>query len=119
MECNLSGPTVPQQCFGVLGEPFMFYLPTNPTKIILKKNETFNILNIANAAVIVLDKKYINRSVFLPNGTFKLNNAQKTDSGNYKLQAYGPMGGLLYDFNMHLEIQGKIFLIVELFEINL
>lgn len=119
MECNLSGPTVPQQCFGVLGEPFMFHLPTNPTKIILKKNETFNILNIANAAVIVLDKKYINRSVFLPNGTFKLNNAQKTDSGNYKLQAYGPMGGLLYDFNMHLEIQGKIFLIVELFEINL
>ncbi|XP_051256238.1 uncharacterized protein LOC127363592 isoform X3 [Dicentrarchus labrax] len=107
MECNLSGPTGTQQCVGAPGEPLLFHLPTNTniSKIRLKKNEKFTILNIANNSVI---QQYMNNSVFFTNGTFKLNSARRTDSGDYQLQTYGSDGKLLDTIKMHLEIKEQM-----------
>ncbi|XP_051256237.1 T-cell surface antigen CD2-like isoform X2 [Dicentrarchus labrax] len=107
MECNLSGPTGTQQCVGAPGEPLLFHLPTNTniSKIRLKKNEKFTILNIANNSVI---QQYMNNSVFFTNGTFKLNSARRTDSGDYQLQTYGSDGKLLDTIKMHLEIKAPV-----------
>ncbi len=107
MECNLSGPTGAQQCFGALGEPLIFQLPTNVSKMMLKRNETTNILNTVDMVVILHDE-YLNHSAYFSNGTFKLNKARKTDSGDYQLQIFASNGALLHKINMHLEIQGRI-----------
>lgn len=109
MECDLSGPTGAKQCFGTFGEPLIFHLPINASKIMLKKNETTNILNTINM-VVILHEEYKNRSAYFTNGTFKLDKAQRRDSGDYQLQIYASSGTLLYKINMHLEIQGRIFL---------
>nr|XP_046267468.1 uncharacterized protein LOC124071079 [Scatophagus argus] len=103
MECNLSGSIGAQQCFGALGKPLIFHLPINGTKTILK-NKTHTILN----AVVNSHGEYISQSALSANGTFMLNAARRTDSGDYQLKAYTTEGKLLRDINMHLEIQAPV-----------
>ena len=74
----------------------------------LTKNKTLIILNTAKGAGI-LPEEYKNQSTYVSNGTFKLNNAQRTDAGNYQLQTFGSDGKLLHDISVHLEIQGRIY----------
>lgn len=107
-ECNLSEPTGPQQCFGKLGEPLIFYLPRN-TKGKTHKihNTTDTILNVINNTVLHIDKEYSNHSAFFINGTFKLGKVTKRYSGDYKLETHGHDGKLLHTINFHLEILGK------------
>lgn len=108
MECDLSEPTGAPNCFGALAESLFFHLPTNMKKLILRRKGASTILNIANMTVII-SEEYTSRSTYFPNGTFKLDNARKTDSGDYQLEPFGSDGRLLNKTNMHLEIQGRIF----------
>ncbi|XP_044079553.1 uncharacterized protein LOC122888777 [Siniperca chuatsi] len=57
---------------------------------------------------VIVHDKYINHSTCFTNGTFKLHNARKTDSGDYKLQTYASDGKLLQTINKHLEIQAPV-----------
>ncbi|XP_035761279.1 uncharacterized protein LOC118453806 [Neolamprologus brichardi] len=109
-ECNLTEPG-PQTCFGVLGEPLVFYLPTNPhIKTSLKKS-TENILTliIHYDTLISLNEKYKNCTTVSTNGTFKLNKAIKNDSGEYTMETHSSTEGvLLHTVNIHLHILAPV-----------
>lgn len=108
MECNLTRPTAAQQCFGALGKPLMFHLPTNTTiRSTLKKNDAVIFQVYSNMSVIG-NEKYRHRSTLLKNGTFKIDMATRTDSGDYMLEIYSSSSGtFLKRVNIHLEIIGK------------
>ncbi|CAI5643000.1 unnamed protein product [Oreochromis niloticus] len=107
-ECNLTEPG-PQTCFGVLGEPLVFYLPTKPhIKTSLKKS-TDKILMLINDKLVTLNGKYKNRTIFSTNGTLKLNKATKNDSGEYSMETHSSADGvLLYTVNIHLHILAPV-----------
>ncbi|CAI5642994.1 uncharacterized protein LOC102083115 isoform X2 [Oreochromis niloticus] len=107
-ECNLTEPG-PQTCFGVLGEPLVFYIPNKPhIKTSLKKS-TDNILTLKNDTLISLNEKYKNRTIFFTNGTLKLNKATKNDSGAYRMETHNSTDGvLLYAVNIHLHILAPV-----------
>ncbi|CAI5643001.1 unnamed protein product [Oreochromis niloticus] len=107
-ECNLTEPE-PQTCFGVLGEPLVFYIPTKPhIKTSLKKS-TDKILMLINDKLVSLNEKYKNRTIFSTNGTLKLTKATKNDSGEYSMETYNSTEGvLLYTVNIHLHIVAPV-----------
>lgn len=118
MECNFSESMGPLKCFGALGDPLIFHLPMNEKNMMLKKENISTILNLNKLNTphlkVILHKKYVDHCTFFNNGTLKINNAQRTDSGQYQLQTHGSNGIFLYEINMHLEIQGKRFLIFKM-----
>ena len=113
MECNLSVSMGPLKCFGALGDPLMFHLPKNEKNMMLKKENISTILNPNRLNTkhmkVILHEKYIDHCTFFNNGTLKLNNARRTDSGQYRLQTHGSDGIFVNEINMHLEIQGRKF----------
>ncbi|XP_039888170.1 uncharacterized protein LOC120733804 isoform X2 [Simochromis diagramma] len=107
-ECNLTEPG-PQTCFGVLGEPLVFYLPTKPHMKTSFKKSTENILTLINDTLIRLNEKYKNRTIFFPNGTLKLEKATKHDSGEYNMETHSSTDGvLLHTVNIHLHILAPV-----------
>lgn len=112
MECNFSESMEPLKCFGALGDPLIFHLPMIEKNMMLKKENTSTILNLNRLNThlkVNLHKKYVDHCTFFDNGTLKMNNARRTDSGHYRLQTHGSNGIFLYEINMHLEIQGRSF----------
>ncbi|XP_039474257.1 uncharacterized protein LOC120442254 isoform X2 [Oreochromis aureus] len=107
-ECNLTQPG-PQTCFGVLGEPLVFYIPNKPHIKTSLKTSTDNILTLKNDTLISLNEKYKNRTIFFTNGTLKLNKAAKNDSGEYSMETHNSTEGvLLYAVNIHLHILAPV-----------
>jgi len=93
MECNLTQPTENQQCFGALGEPFIFHLPTKTSMKtrLLKDNQNFLMFNNDTLTKFMVDK------------------TTKDDSGDYLFEIYSSDGILLQKINIHLEILGNSF----------
>ncbi|XP_039888601.1 uncharacterized protein LOC120734095 [Simochromis diagramma] len=107
-ECNLTKPG-PQTCFGVLGEPLVFYIPTKPHMKTSLKKSTEKILTLINDTLISLNEKYKNRTIFFPNGTLKLKKATKHDSGEYSMETHSSTDGvLLHTVNIHLHILAPV-----------
>ncbi|XP_026038084.1 uncharacterized protein LOC113030660 isoform X1 [Astatotilapia calliptera] len=107
-ECNLTEPG-PQTCFGVLGEPLVFYIPTKPHMKTSLKKSTEKILTLINDTLISLNEKYKNRTIFFPNGTLKLEKATKNDSGEYSMETHSSTDGvLLHTVNIHLHILAPV-----------
>ncbi|KAI3373860.1 hypothetical protein L3Q82_022440 [Scortum barcoo] len=107
-ECDLSELRGDQQCFGALWEPLIFHLPTNEPNISLKRNNKTTILKTTEKKVVILHDEYKNKSSYFTNGTFKLNKAQKRDSGDYLLETYTSNGTLVHKINIHLKIQAPV-----------
>ncbi|CAI5642999.1 unnamed protein product [Oreochromis niloticus] len=101
--CNLTEPGA-QMCFGFLGEPLIFYLPTIPhTRTSLTKNKDV-ILRLKNNSLINMNENFKNRT-FLGNGIFNLTKATKNDSGEYTMEQYNSTDGvLLHTVNIYLDI---------------
>ncbi|XP_047463313.1 uncharacterized protein LOC125021335 [Mugil cephalus] len=110
VECNLTKPTITtKQCFGKLGEPLMFHLPTSTTKMSLKKNSDMIFRLVNNTDLTDTNSKKDKRMSFLNNGTLKLNEASKEDSGDYLLETFNSTTGeLLHNMNIHVEIQAPV-----------
>ncbi|XP_042083108.1 uncharacterized protein LOC121815594 isoform X1 [Haplochromis burtoni] len=107
-ECNLTEPG-PQTCFGVLGEPLVFYIPTKPHMKTSLKKSTDNILTLINDKLFVLNEKYKNRTTVSTNGTLKLEKATKHDSGEYNMETHSSTDGvLLHTVNIHLHILAPV-----------
>ncbi|XP_076744916.1 uncharacterized protein LOC143420687 [Maylandia zebra] len=107
-ECNLTEPG-PQTCFGVLGEPLVFYIPTKPHMKTSLKKSTEKILTLINDTLISLNDKYKNRTTVSTNGTLKLNKATKHDSGEYSMETHSSTDGvLLHTVNIHLHILAPV-----------
>ncbi|XP_026185212.1 CD48 antigen-like isoform X2 [Mastacembelus armatus] len=106
-DCNISDTIADQQCFGALGEPLIFHLPPQRNKTSLKKNRNMIFMVTDNTKVLI--NKYRNDFAFFPNGTFRLYNTTKRDSGDYKLETYSSTDGiLLHIINISLEIQAPV-----------
>ncbi|XP_025766754.1 uncharacterized protein LOC102081016 [Oreochromis niloticus] len=106
-ECNLTQPRS-HKCFGILGQPLIFYLPTSlNTKTRLEKN-TDVILKLANYSLLNINEKYRSRSTFFTNGTFMLRSATKNDSGGYKMEKHTPDGVLLHTIIVELDILAPV-----------
>lgn len=107
MDCNLFERTEAQQCFGALGEPFIFYPLTGANTQELLTKDGITILKVANHSGTVYSK-YRDHSSFFTNGTFKLKKLCKNDSGYYGLDTHNLADGVLqHRKNISLEIQGK------------
>ncbi|XP_070773722.1 uncharacterized protein [Enoplosus armatus] len=106
--CNFSGPTGAQKCSGALGEPLIFHLPKNTERLELTKIGVSRVKILTVHKAVKVHETYINHSAYFTNGTFKLHNARKTDSGHYQLQIHGPDGKCMHVINMHLEIQAPV-----------
>ncbi|XP_019219205.1 uncharacterized protein LOC109203855 [Oreochromis niloticus] len=107
LDCNLTQP-ISHKCFGILGQPLMFYLPTSlNTKTRLEKN-TDIILKLANYSLLNINEKYRSRSTFFTNGTFMLRSATKNDSGGYKMEKHTSDGVLLHTIIVELDILAPV-----------
>ncbi|XP_039474016.1 carcinoembryonic antigen-related cell adhesion molecule 6-like [Oreochromis aureus] len=108
LECNLTEPG-PQTCFGVLGEPLVFYIPKKPRIKTSLKKSTDKILMLINDKLVTLNEKYKNRTTFFPNGTLKLKKVTKNDSGEYSMETHiSAEGVLLHTVNIHLHILAPV-----------
>ncbi|XP_044079393.1 uncharacterized protein LOC122888710 [Siniperca chuatsi] len=108
-ECRFSEPTGARQCFGAVGQLLMFHLPnTANTEVKLKKDNKYIILKIVKNQIVTQHEEYMNQSELFTNGTFKLGNAMKRHSGDYRLEEFGSNGTLLKEVNVHLEIQAPV-----------
>ncbi|XP_061595175.1 uncharacterized protein LOC133459310 isoform X1 [Cololabis saira] len=103
MECDLTGPVAFHQCFGAVGKPLIFNLPTNTTlQMTLLKNKT-SILTLNDNKREVTD--YRNISTLLKNGTFKINCVTRDDAGDYELEIFSTVSGEHKQrVNVHLKI---------------
>ncbi|XP_026184800.1 CD48 antigen-like [Mastacembelus armatus] len=108
LDCNISETTADHKCFGELGKPLIFHLPTQRnTKTSLKKN-TDIILRTTNKTTDIKDN-FKNRIVFYSNGTLRLNNATKGDFGDYQLEIHDVSDGKLQrTVKINIEIQGPV-----------
>ncbi|XP_026184688.1 CD48 antigen-like [Mastacembelus armatus] len=108
LDCNISETTADHKCFGELGKPLIFHLPTQRnTKTSLKKN-TNVILRTTNKTTDIKDN-FKNRLAFYSNGTLRLNNATKGDSGDYQLDIHDVSDGKLQrTVKIHIEIQAPV-----------
>lgn len=50
---------------------------------------------------------------FIYNGTFKITNVERNDSGLYIIEAFDPNGVLVRNINVELDVQGKYQIILE------
>ncbi|XP_019903730.2 T-cell surface antigen CD2 [Esox lucius] len=104
LACNLSQKNGSHQCYGVSGEPLYLHLIANSNNegISLKKGDTIVLKSTTKSSKLTLsDEK---RSEFL-NGTFRLNEAMRKDSGDYTIEIHDTRGKLLRLINMQLDIQ--------------
>ncbi|XP_047462227.1 uncharacterized protein LOC125020777 [Mugil cephalus] len=110
VECNLTKPTITtKQCFGKLGEPLMFHLPTSTKKFTLKKNSDIIFSLMKNTDLTDTNSEKDKRMTFFNNGTFKLNKASKEDSGDYLLETFDSTNGLsVHIIHIHVEIQAPV-----------
>ncbi|XP_039474064.1 uncharacterized protein LOC120442211 [Oreochromis aureus] len=106
-ECNLTQPRS-HKCFGILGQPLIFYLSTSlNTKTRFEKN-TDVILNLKNYSLLNINEKYRSRSTLFTNGTFMLSSATKNDSGEYKMEKHASDGVLLHKIIVELDILAPV-----------
>ncbi|KAI3373859.1 hypothetical protein L3Q82_022439, partial [Scortum barcoo] len=85
---------------------YMIITALVPTAL-AKGTTTTTILNTAEKKVEILHEEYKNKSYF-NNGIFKLNKAQKRDSGDYLLETHSSDGTLVHKINIHLKIQAPV-----------
>ncbi|XP_050934491.1 uncharacterized protein LOC108893970 isoform X2 [Lates calcarifer] len=105
-ECSFSEPTGDQQCFGAVGQPLLFHLPTTAdTNMKLTKDDKYMILKVDKNQIVSLNKEYVNQSENVTPGTLNLGNAMKRHSGDYMLEEFGSNGTLVKKINVHLEIR--------------
>lgn len=107
-ECNFSGRSGTQQCFGAVGQLLIFHLPNAPnTEVRLTKDDKYLILKIVKNQIETAHKEYTNLSDRFTNGTIKLGKAMKRHSGDYLLEEFGSNGASLKKVKVHLQIQGR------------
>ncbi|XP_045896348.1 uncharacterized protein LOC123963492 isoform X1 [Micropterus dolomieu] len=105
-ECNFSGRSETQQCFGAVGQLLIFHLPNAPnTEVRLTKDDKYLILKIVKNQIETAHKEYTNLSDRFTNGTIKLGKAMKRHSGDYLLEEFGSNGASLKKVKVHLQIQ--------------
>ncbi|XP_047464008.1 uncharacterized protein LOC125021829 [Mugil cephalus] len=110
VECNLTNPTATtKKCFGKLGAPLIFHLPTSTTKLTLKKDSDIIFKLVDNTDVLDVNHKEGKKMTFFNNGTLKLNKASKEDSGDYVLEIYNSVTGrFLNKINITVQIQAPV-----------
>ncbi|KAL7389437.1 hypothetical protein ABVT39_003866 [Epinephelus coioides] len=107
MECHLSKSTAVQLCVGACGEPVTFHLPSNASKIILKRDKNYTILNISYNKFVAQDEEYFSHSVIVNDTILKMDKAKKKHSGHYLLEMFSG-SKLMYKVNILLEVQAPV-----------
>lgn len=93
------GGTVDIRLMNSTSEIFRFQLSKNQSSILTVRNKT-----IATSFIH-------GKSLFIPsNGTYRINNLSRTDSGNYSFETFDSDGRSTVKHTFHLFIQGKCFL---------
>uniref|UniRef100_A0A3P9DDK8 Immunoglobulin V-set domain-containing protein n=1 Tax=Maylandia zebra TaxID=106582 RepID=A0A3P9DDK8_9CICH len=87
-------------CYGTLGGTLDIKLTDNTSEI-------FRFLLSKNTSIIsnTIEHRYL----FPSNGTFRINNLSRSDSGNYTLQTFDSDGRSSGERTLQLFIQGKCF----------
>ncbi|XP_026185214.1 uncharacterized protein LOC113143637 [Mastacembelus armatus] len=108
LDCNISETTADHKCLGELGKPLIFHLPTQRnTKTSLKKNT--NVILTTTKKTPEVQDKFKGQFEFYSNGTLRLNNATKRDSGDYQLDIHDVSGRELQrTVKIHIEIQAPV-----------
>ncbi|XP_025767813.1 T-cell surface antigen CD2-like isoform X1 [Oreochromis niloticus] len=96
------------QCYGALGGSVDIQLMDNTSEISryqLLKN-SLKILDVRNNNVISNTIAY--RSIFPSNGTFRINNLSRNDSGNYTLQTFDSDGKTSGEWTLCIFVQAPV-----------
>ncbi|XP_044219286.1 uncharacterized protein LOC122990177 isoform X3 [Thunnus albacares] len=98
------------QCYGALGGTVVLQLMDNASEIFgyqWQKNKTITILRGRKDKIVSNEMK--DRSVFTPsNGTFRINNLNRTDGAEYTLQTFDSKGTVLEQRTLQLSIQAPV-----------
>ena len=109
IETHCDGRQDGAQCYGALGGTVVLQLMDNASEISRyqwKKNKTLTILDGRKDKIVSNLMK--DRSVFTPsNGTFRINNLNRTDGAEYTLIIFDSNGRDLGQWTLQLSIQGK------------
>uniref|UniRef100_A0A3B4ESK8 Immunoglobulin V-set domain-containing protein n=1 Tax=Pundamilia nyererei TaxID=303518 RepID=A0A3B4ESK8_9CICH len=97
------------QCYGALGGTVDIQLMDNTSEISRYKVliNSLKILDVRKNKIIsnTIEHRYL----FPSNGTFRINNLSRSDSGNYTLQTFDSDGRSSGERTLQLFIQGKCF----------
>ncbi|XP_041751311.1 T-cell surface antigen CD2-like [Coregonus clupeaformis] len=103
------------QCYGALGGTVYLQLITNATgnyELLFWKASTgtrTNILKSKNHKLVIRNSPIKDRvHFFTNNGTFRLNNTRRNDSGKYLLETYNTKGTLIWTSGLQLFIEAPV-----------
>lgn len=98
------------QHYGALGKSVFLHLAgyTKGLQIQLKKDNAIRVLYLRNESY-KWNSEYKDRSEFFDNGTFRLDRAAETDSGEYRWEFFNRTGGKKCDIKIRLDIQGNLY----------
>ncbi|XP_040903808.1 T-cell surface antigen CD2-like isoform X2 [Toxotes jaculatrix] len=109
VETSCDGRQNGTQCYGALGGTVVLQLMDNASGIFQyqwKHNKTHILIWKENKLVY---NQIENRSIFTPsNGTFRINNLSRTDSGEYKLEIHDSAGRISEQRTLQLSIQAPV-----------
>ncbi|XP_029627176.1 uncharacterized protein LOC115205381 isoform X2 [Salmo trutta] len=109
-------------CHGALGETVYLQLMNNATgsELVFKKDPTganIRIFSMKNNRVRFHDPIKPRSEFFINNGTFRISNTEKTDSGEYVLEIYDSHGARLSTGGVQLIIGGSGFNVFVYFQL--
>jgi len=96
------------QCYGALGGAVVLQLMDDTSEIPRYEWRNGRSVIISGRKNIIVTNSIGSRSTFIPsNGTFKINNLRRTDSGEYTLTLFDSNGRETGERTLKLSVEGK------------